>query len=49
LSNSVDKRLKNFDGNDDAAFYFIDSSEEQNVVAYINETGIHTTGLFLAE
>ena len=49
LSNSVDERLKNFDGNDDTAFYFIDSSEEQNVIAYINETGIHTTGLFLAE
>lgn len=49
LSNSVNDRLKNFDGSDAEAFYFVDGSDDKNVIAYIDKDGIHTTGLGVTE
>lgn len=47
LAESIDERLKNFNGEDDEIFFFIDSQD--NVIAYIDADGIHTTGLSLSE
>lgn len=43
FTEEVNERLKYFDGTSDDAFYFIDNNG--NAVAYIDECGIHTTGL----
>lgn len=47
LTNSINERLKNFNGEDDNFFFFIDSKD--NVIAYIDVEGIHTTGLNVTE
>lgn len=47
LFDSIDERLKNFDGKDDEIFFFIDS--QNNVIAYIDADGIHTTSLSVTD
>lgn len=44
---SVDERLKNINGEDSDAFFFIDNAE--NVIAYIDDQGIHTIGVHVTE
>lgn len=44
LSNSVDERLVNFDGTESDALYIID--KHNNVIAYVNETGLHSLNVY---
>lgn len=43
FSNAVNTKLQYFNGEEDEVFFFID--KEDNVIAYIDQYGIHTTGL----
>lgn len=43
FSDAVNTKLQYFNGEEDEVFFFID--KEDNVIAYIDQYGIHTTGL----
>lgn len=45
LSETVKERLKNFNGEDTDSLFFIDDND--NVIAYIDKDGIHTTELYI--
>lgn len=47
FANAVNKKLQHFNGDEDEAFFFIDN--EENVIAYIDQYGIHTTGLYATD
>ena len=47
FANAVNKKLQHFNGDEDEAFFFIDNKE--NVIAYIDQYGIHTTGLYATD
>lgn len=44
LSQNVDERLANFDGGNSDSLYIIDSKD--NVMAYIDETGLHSLNVY---
>ena len=47
FADAVNKKLQYFNGDEDEVFFFVDNSD--NVIAYIDQYGIHTTGLYATD